>query len=192
MEMLTFCRQYQQEEGLAICLLLLPVTANKHGIFQGNSFRNSTTKAHGMAEISRGHLHTLALPESWTTWTKTFSQNIHILQAKLWTIINFNSHSIQNKGIIQYLQNYAIIISNDLDTYQQMIIGIRLNLQNNYSPRITSVDRRRTVMEEVWKTATVSTLHQRLIRIHKICSPYNIRKIFRSTSPLMRSLPSQA
>lgn len=153
------------------------------------SSMESSTK---MAEISRGHLHKLALPGSWTTWTKTFSQNIHILQAKLRTIINFNSHSIQHKGITQYLQNYAIIISNDLDTYQQMMFGIRLNLQNNYSPR-TAVDRKRTVVEEeAWKTATVSTLCQRLIRIHKIYSPYNIRKIFRSTSPLMRSLQSQA
>lgn len=38
--------------------------ANKHGIFQGNGFRNSTNKAHSMAEISRGHFHTLVLPGS--------------------------------------------------------------------------------------------------------------------------------
>lgn len=44
---------YQQEEGLAVVSLLLPVTVKHiHGIFWRNGFRNSITKANSMVTLS--------------------------------------------------------------------------------------------------------------------------------------------
>ena len=109
--------------------------------------------------------------------------------------LNFISHHpyTVKKGIVRCLQFGAKTISSDTDAYQEEMISLRHNLHcNNYPECITSAPRKldRRIEDNTRKLTTVCRPYIKVLaeRIQKICSPYDIRTVFTSSSPLWRYL----
>ena len=108
---------------------------------------------------------------------------------------NFNSrHPYRvKKGIVRCLQHRAKTISSDTDAYQEEMISLRHYLhRNNYPERITSAPRNLDwrIEDNTRKLTTVCLPYVKGLteRIQKICSPYDIRRVFTSGSTLRRYL----
>ena len=89
--------------------------------------------------------------------------------------------------------NMAKAISSDGDVYQEEIKSLRDNLyHNNYPKSITSVPRNldQTRENDTWKLTTVRLPKVKglLEKIQKICSPYDTRTIFTSSTILRKYL----
>ena len=109
--------------------------------------------------------------------------------------LNFNSHHpyTVKKGIFRCLQHRAKTISSNTDEYQEEMISLRHNLhRNNHSECITlalrNLDRR--IEDNTRKLTTVCLLYVKGLaeRMQKICSPYDIRKVFTRGSTFWRYL----
>ena len=91
------------------------------------------------------------------------------------------------------LQHRAKTISCDMDAYQEEMISLRHNLhRNNYPERITLAPRNlyRRIEDNTRKLTTVYLSYVKGLaeRIQKICSPYDIKRVFTSGSTLRRYL----
>ena len=108
--------------------------------------------------------------------------------------LNLNSHHpyTVKKGIVRCLQHRAKTISSDIDEYQEEMISLRHNLhRNNYLERKTSAPRNLDRIEDnTRKLTTVCLPYVKGLaeRIQNICSPYDIRAVFKSGSTLRRHL----
>ena len=109
--------------------------------------------------------------------------------------LNFNSHHSYTvkKGIVSCLQHRAKTISSDTDAYQEEMISLIFDLHcNNYPERITSaprnLDRRMEDNNRKLTTVCLPNVNGLAERIQKICSPYDIRTVFKSDSTLRRYL----
>ena len=109
--------------------------------------------------------------------------------------LNFNSDHpyTVKKGIVRCLQHRVKTMSSDTDAYQEEMISLRHNLhRNNYPECITSAPRNldRRTEDNTRKLTTVCLPYAKGLAewIKKICSPYDIRTVFKSGSTLRRYL----
>ena len=109
--------------------------------------------------------------------------------------LNFNSHHPYDikKGIIHCLQDRVKAICSDSNAYQDEMKSLRDNLlHNNYPASIISAQRNLdwTGENNTQKLTTVwfPNIKGLAKRIRKICTPYNIRIIFRGGMTLQKYL----